>query len=253
MRITKDPTEVDKVELDRSSMDFAPYSYSRLSVHKQCPRKFHYTYVMKLPKKPGDITPLLKGGAVHSILENHPEKSSHKLAPKYIHIADNFLRTRLGKRYLSESSIREFSFGLLSNFTPTEYSDKKAVFRGSVDYICVIDGRLHLIDWKTGKLKEEKWQDFDQLMFYAVYFFHRYPNVDEIKISYVYVEHEDHENSITLHRDFLPSYRGQLKAQILETELDSEYPKSKGPLCNYCDFQEHCDSTPDNPGSMDLV
>lgn len=242
MNITRPAREVDEVNLEEFPLRFAPYSFSKLGLHKQCPRKFLFNYVLKKPKSPRDMTPLLKGGAVHSILEHYPAKSPHKLAGKYFHIADRFLRTTLGAKYFSENSIREFEFGVLPDFTPTEYYDKRAVFRGAVDYICLIDGVLHLVDWKTGKMKEEKWQDFDQLMFYAVYFFHRYPSAERIKISYVYVEHDNHENSVELHRDHLPTYRGQLKKQILETELDKTFPKKKGPLCAYCDFQKICDS-----------
>lgn len=219
---------------------FAPYSFSRLATHKQCARKFKYNYVDKVPVEYTDRTALLKGGAVHSIIEFYPNPSSHKLAGKYKHIVDNFIRTKLGEKYLSKSSIREFDFGLTPDLNICEYSSKDALFRGSVDYVCVVDNVLHLIDWKTGKYKEQNWQSYDQLMFYAIYFFKRYPAINKIKISYVYVEHEDHENSLELTRDNLSNYVSELMGLITNVETDEHYNRNPSKLCGYCDFNKHC-------------
>lgn len=223
-------------------MKYTPYSFSKLSTHKHCNRKFKYNYIDKAPKDRIDMTALLKGGAVHSILEHYPESSTHKLAPKYQHIADKFIATNLGEKYLSHDSIREFNFGLTKELTPTTYSDKEALFRGSIDFICTIDDVLHLIDWKTGKYKEPKWQQYDQLMFYGIYFFQRYENIDTIKISYVYIEHEDHENAITLERQYIDTYVSELLELVNATENDIDFIKNPGPLCNWCEFKSHCNN-----------
>lgn len=221
-------------------MKYAPYSFSKLSTHKQCNRKFKYNYLDKAPKGKVDMTALLKGGAVHSILEHYPNDSDHKLAPKYQHIADAFVRSKLGEKYLTQNSTREFNFGLTHDLEPCAYSDKAALFRGSVDFVCVIDGVLHLCDWKSGKYKEPKWQEYDQLMFYAIYFFQTYKTINTIKISYVYVEHVDMENDIILERTYLDTYISQLKELIDCAENDVDFNKNVTLLCDYCDFKLHC-------------
>lgn len=221
-------------------MKYSPYSFSKLSTHKQCNRKFKYNYIDKAPKSPMDMSALLKGGAVHSILEHYPNSSTHKLAPKYQYIADKFIQTNLGEKYLTQESIREFDFGLTKYLEPTEYGDKEAMFRGSVDFICTIDNVLHLIDFKTGKYKEPKWQSYNQLMFYAIYFFQRYPNIDIIKISYVYIEHEDHENDMILERKYLDTYVSELIDLINNVENDNEFIKNPTKLCNWCEYEEFC-------------
>lgn len=221
---------------------FAPYSFSKIATHKGCNRKFKYNYIDKAPRQKRDMTALLKGGAVHSILEHFPEATSHKLAAKYFHIAEKFLKTELGTKYYTNQSVREYDFGLTYDLQPTSYSDKEALFRGSVDFISNIDNILHLVDWKTGKYKDPKWQDFDQLMFYAIYFFIKQPNLNYIRISYVYVEHENMENTITLERKYLQNYIDQLLGLINDVENDVEFKKNIGPLCDYCDFQEHCNN-----------
>ena len=224
-----------------TKLKYAPYSYSKVSLHDQCNRKFKYRYIDKLPTKPKDLTPLLKGGAVHSILEHYPNPSKHKLAKKYQYIADNFIKTSLGEKYLKFESINEYSFGLDRDLNCTTYKDKNALFRGYVDYIVVIDDILYIIDWKTGKFVDLRWMSFDQLMSYAIYFFKRYPTIDKIKISYVYVEHENAENDLLLERKYLDNYINHLMKLINDTEIDIEFKKSPSKLCDWCDYKEHCD------------
>ena len=221
-------------------MKYAPYSFSKLSTHYNCNRKFKYAYIEKPQKDYKDMTALLKGGAVHNILENFPQQSTHKLAPQYQHIVDNFIKTNLGKKYLYSESIREYDFGLTTTLEPTTYNDKSALFRGSIDYVCVIDDILHLIDWKSGKAKPQSYQSYNQLMFYAIYFFKKYENIDKIKISYVYIEHENIENDILLERKYLNNYITELITLIKNVESDEIFEKNVTKLCEYCEYYTHC-------------
>lgn len=120
-------------------MKFAPYSFSKISTHKQCNRKFKYSFIDKIPRGKTDITPLLKGRAVHAILDDFPEKSSHKLADKYQHIADKFIATETASKYIYQDSLKEFRFGLSKKLEPTSYSDKTALFRGIADHVCFVE------------------------------------------------------------------------------------------------------------------
>lgn len=99
---------------------------------------------------------------------------------------------------------------------------------------------LHINDWKTGKFKDQKWQTYEQLMFYGIYYFKRYPTIDRIVISYVYVEHENSENSLVLERQFLDNYISELKELINDTETDVLFKKCPSKLCDYCSFKTHC-------------
>jgi len=188
-----------------------------------------------------DKTPLLKGVAIHSILENLPNKSTHKLAHKYQYIVDSFMESPLGTKYLSIDNSREFRFGLTKDLKPTEYKDKNAMFRGAIDLIGMDNDILYLCDWKSGKYKDQKYQNYDQLMFYAIYFFVKYPKVSNISISYVYVEHNI-ENSLLLSRDNLDVYVSQLSNQIISSETDVLFAKSYSKLCDWCPYKEHCDN-----------
>ena len=223
--------------------NYGPYSFSRLNTHAKCPRRFRYQYIDRVKREPTDMTALLKGGALHSILENYPARSTHKLAPRYQAIADAFTGSVLGRKYLGYQSMREIRFGMDGDLAPCEYGAPTAIFRGFIDYTCVIDGVLHLLDWKSGKLKDQKYQHFEQLMFYAIYFFQKYPALDKINIGYVYIEHAGCENSLLLERQYLPNYVEQLRGMIRAAENDTTFIKNPSRLCDWCPYQRHCGET----------
>ncbi len=219
-------------------LKYAPYSYSRISTFG-CPRKSKYKYIQGIKPQPQNLEPLLKGGAVHHILEKFPEKSTHKLSPKYQYIVDEFVQTALGKRVLFRESSREVDIGLNTSLEPCEYSSEDAMFRGSVDYLYIEDGIIHIVDYKTGKYREQRFQEYDQLMFYALWFFIKYPEADKIRISYVYVEH-GLENSLCMERKYLQNYKLKLIKSIKQIEDEENFQKNITPLCDWCDYQEYC-------------
>ena len=222
-------------------LQFAPYSFSAMNTYVQCPKKYKYSRIDKIDPGPRDMTALLKGGAIHDILEKYPEKSTYKLAPKYQGIADKFIESDLGQKYLGTEAVQELKFGLTKDLKECSFNDKSALFRGAVDYLAVIDGVLNICDWKTGKYRDEGYQDYNQLIFYAVYFFLKYPEVDKIRISFIYIEHEL-ENAVILIRDNLKTYLKELLGIIQNIEADQEFQKKPSRLCDWCEFQKHCNS-----------
>lgn len=221
-------------------MKYSPYSFSKISTHSWCNRKFKYAVIDKVPKEESDKTALLKGGAVHSILENYPDKSNHKLAPKYQHIFNNFLNSELGQKYLLKESVKEYKFALDKNLEPQEYNNS-ALLRGFIDAIIIVDDILHILDWKTGKFKDQRFQDFNQLIIYGIYFFQKYPQINKIKLSYVYVEH-NLENELIIYRKYLQNYINDLLNKIRTIENDTEFKKMPNRFCYNCEYKNHCDN-----------
>ena len=224
---------------DKSKLKYGPYSFSAMNTFVQCKRKYKYQKIDKIDPGPRDMTALLKGGAVHDILEKYPQKSTHKLAPKYQHIADKFISSELGQLYLKEDSVREFKFSINNKLEFRSFGDKSSMFRGAMDHIIIIDNKLHIIDWKTGKYREQKYQDYSQLIYYAVMLFIKYQHVDEITISFVYIEHML-ENKLVLQREHFHNHLRDLVTTIRDIETEEEFPKNPSALCDWCEFQEHC-------------
>lgn len=229
-------------------MKYKPYSFSKINTFYQCPLKFKYIYIDKLGKN-FTTEALLKGRAVHSILEKYPEEPKNKLSKKYKHIAEKFIKSKLGEKYLSEKNIKEFKFGLKienNDLKSCSYYDKDVFLRGSVDFICVKDNVLHLIDWKTGKPKDECFQEFEQLIFYSLYFFQTY-NIPKIVLSFVYIESIDdfgngHENVLEITRDSFEIYKKKIINKIINIEKSDNFLPKISKLCKFCEFNENCKS-----------
>jgi len=205
-----------------------------------CPRKFKYTYVDKI-RGPLDNEALLKGSAIHSSLEQYPLPGTHKLSGKYQDIVDNFVNSKYSELFKVPYK-KEESFGLSHGLEPIKYSND-ALFRGYIDYYTVLGSENHyirIVDYKTGKYKEPRFQNFNQLMFYAIYMFQKYQKINTIEIIYVYVEHLC-DNSMVLSREYLGEYKKTLSEHISMVE-NSNFCKNATPLCNYCDFKTICDS-----------
>ena len=247
-------------------MKYSPYSTSRIALWNQCPRKFKYNYIDKVPREFKDDTPLKKGFCVHLLLENKIKKYAKDYLKKLIkkeNISDdiireskkiyrNFIESPLGKEIFSYFPLGvELEVGLKiedKQLVTCEFSDQDCLFRGKIDYVCVDKetNKVMVIDWKTGKDKSEGTfkQSPDQLIFYATWYFHNFP-VDEIELMYIFVEHGT-KSSYTLKRENLKTYIRYLLESIQKIEADDKFEKHIGPLCNWCEYKKHCDEDINN-------
>ena len=272
-------------------MKYAPYSSSKIGLHKQCPRKFKYRYIDKLLAAFTHSEASTKGHIIHSLLEHHtkplPEKIkiiktdrdiqksefyNKDLVKEGILAYNKFIETNLGREIFSMSNIgNELWCALDNKLTPTEYHASNAMYRGKIDSIFVnndikeilltegipegyelvetttvqkiqkTNPEIHIIDWKSGKDNSDGLykQKPDQLLQYAAWYFNKMP-VDTIVIRYVFVEHENAEVQYTLTRDNIDKYNTILVKGIIGAEQDTTWPKIEQPLCNWCEFQDHC-------------
>jgi len=272
-------------------MKFAPYSPSKIGLHKQCPRKFKYRYIDRLPSEFIHSEATTKGHILHSLLEHYskslPEKIkkiktdrdiqrsefyNKDLVKECILTYNKFIGTDLGKEIFSMTNIGNEVFGALDKkLKPTEYHAGNAMYRGKVDSIFVDNDEkeiglvedipegyelietgttkriqlsnavIHIIDWKTGRDNSDGQykQKPDQLLQYAAWYFNKMP-VDTIIIRYVFVEHENAEVQYTLTRDNIDKYNTFLVKGIIGAEQDTTWKKIEQPLCNWCEFRDHC-------------
>lgn len=230
------------------SLKFSPYSYSKISTYKSCPKKFKYQYIDKIGKFES-FPALVKGSTIHYIIENlkldqslYTDEMKQNISdyPETIDIVMNFRNSDLGKKYLldiDKEPIQEFKLGLTKTLDTNSYN-KESLFNGIIDYICVKSGELYLVDWKSGKYRDNRYQDYNQLLYYSIYFFQKY-KIQKINISFVYVEH-NLENDIELDIKYLDNYKRELLSSIKTIEEDTDFLENKSRLCDYCGFYELC-------------
>ncbi len=248
------------------------YSYSRISTFLQCPKKYEFTYIQNLPKQMNNA--LIKGSKVHSIFENIDTFIKYKqtksnntsklgfnnttlvenvnssklennilINPKllntfetqeYSSIVENFIKSPLGE-LLKYPNSREVEIFLDKDFNPAL---KDKYFVGYIDRVNFTNTGIEIIDFKTGKYKDIKYQDFNQLGLYGIYVMKKY-NLDKVKLRYVYVEHNK-ENTLEIDIPFINELTQKYKNIINELENTKEFKKCVTRLCDYCDYKDKC-------------
>lgn len=218
------------------------FSFSKIELFKQCPRKYKFRYIEKIPVNV-KMPHLIKGSNVHKVLETHnTEKfleTYSSMGEEVKTIINKFVNSDLGIDILSPKSVREAEIFFNSDIKPCLKED--AIFVGYIDRINLRGDTVELIDFKTGKYKDLKYQSFDQLITYALYI-HNKTNINSIKLRYVYVEHlkenvlDFEKKSVELHTELLKKSMNDIE----NTTKEDSFTKNMTKLCDWCEYKELC-------------
>lgn len=221
------------------------FSYSKISTFKQCPYKYKLIYIDKLAKTEVNEA-LIKGSKIHSLLENYETLDSNA---EYADIVLNFARSAIGNDILSKQSTREHCVKFDKDLNANDNLSKDETYLiGYIDRINAYTettpqgetiSKIDLIDFKTGKYKDPRFQDYEQLGIYGLYMFSKYPKLESLKLRYVYVEHSK-ENSKTMTKEEVPVKKQLLKNDLHEIENTQNFEKKPHRLCDWCEFKSFC-------------
>ncbi len=130
---------------------FPILSPSAISGFEQCPRQWHETKILK--KYPFEVTEQISyGKEVHANLEAYtkyktplPEHLEY-IAPVIDKCRDDYILAA------------ELKLAINANWEPVDYWDKTAMLRGVIDFVAVSKKEALIVDWKTGKKKDDPFQ-----------------------------------------------------------------------------------------------
>lgn len=229
--------------MNSNEYKFAPYSFSKINTYLNCPKRFHFQYVLKVKQGDCDRSALVRGSAIHEMFEQHQKGKEPKQTPYTADFKRALKRSEVKKikEHLESTTktCREISFGLTKDFEPCKYTSKDALFRGRIDLAYNDNGMLTIVDYKTGKAKDEKYQNFDQLLLYSIYFFQRYKTLMFCKVQFVYVDH-DVVNSLVTERKYLENLKEHFLNTVKTIESATEYNPKQSRLCAYCPYKDRC-------------
>lgn len=180
-----------------------PQSHSSLSTFETCPRQYEAKYILKLECMQFVETDATRwGNAVHRQQELYvpyllgDQRGSDELrkmwSPELTHYKTGVpMRSYLpaaewvakrcegGKR----QPILEDKFGLSADGQAAPYVLRNGWVRGKIDVVLLGDEVADIIDWKTGKKKD----DPKQLALSALLIFAAYPNVQKVNVGYAWL------------------------------------------------------------------
>jgi len=238
-------------------------SPSKIATYKQCPFKYKCeidTQTRLAYRK--DSPALTFGNLIHGCLndfykrtdkENRNFKTLRKLFEekfkKNFEKHKKIFKTRENIIMYIEESKKQFKAFLenklfkedpfLTEDFPKYQLNPELELGGKFDRVDLVDDKLVLIDYKTGKYKEDKQEDNKfQLNFYEYLLAKKYPEYQISKKILFYLK----ENKID-------EYKSSEDLSQVETEIinyaetiknDVELKPKQNSLCNYCDYREIC-------------
>lgn len=154
------------------------WSYSALTTFESCPKKYYHLNVAK-DIKDGDNEWSGEGKQIHDALYKRIIKGT-PLPLEFRHlekIAKKFADTP-GKKH------GEIKQALTREFEPAGFFDDGVYIRSIIDLLIVRDNKALVIDWKTGKVKD----DFTQLSMSAAVLSQYMPEIEQFTIMYVWLK-----------------------------------------------------------------
>ncbi len=235
-------------------------SYSQLETFSQCPLKYKYRYVLRLPTPPSHT--LSFGQTIHRTLRDFHRSEvlrinatggrsdisrllelyeHHWLAEGYESKEHQQKRFEEGKEILKEYFEKHKK--LLGE--PVQLEKKFTLKVGGIPLIGSIDrvdklpgGGFEIVDYKTGKVREKKYVDRDdQLTIYALGA--KAALGIEPQSLALYFVNENKKVSTTRTPEQLEKKRQEIEEKIEEIK-ESQFEPKTSRLCKWCPYQNLC-------------
>jgi putative RecB family exonuclease len=252
------------------------YSHSRLSSYEDCPRKFQYRYVLRIPAESESIEAFV-GKRVHEVLERLHLAARRRQVPslprvlqRYAQLFDDAYdagRVRIVRDEHPLSFYRELGQDCIANYYRSHYpfdrdetlgleervlfdlgevAGTAVHFQGIVDRIArAADGAIEIQDYKTSaRIPSQARLDEDrQLALYQIGLTQRFGSEREIRLVWHFVR----QGQLRISRrtpEQLAGLREQTLALVDRIRFETEYPHRPGPLCRWCEYGHRCAASP---------
>jgi putative RecB family exonuclease len=252
------------------------YSHSRLSSFEDCPRKFQYRYVLRIPAETESIEAFV-GKRVHEVLERLHLAARRQQVPSLPRVVERYAqlfddaydpgRVRIVRDEHPLSFYRDLGQDCLANYYRGHYpfdrdetlgleervlfdlgevAGTAVRFQGIIDRIArAPDGAIEIQDYKTSaRIPSQARLDEDrQLALYQIGLSQRFGPESEIRLVWHFVRQGQLRTSRRT-----PEQLAGLRERTLELvdriRFATGYPHRPGPLCRWCEYGHRCAASP---------
>lgn len=204
------------------------HSLSKWSTFNQCPAKYKYQYVDKLPRGTGSEA-MSRGVAIHKTFEDFINHGAPLMPPfdRYHSFIDE-LKAHADATVLAEGEIL-----VDSNWQLT--SDKDAAWIISIlDMSVVTPSIVGVYDWKSGKIYDEH---KDQKELYSLMAHAKYPEAKRIEAHHVYVD-LGKNTKLTYDISDLGPIRDRWTSNFKTLEYTDKFIPMPSFKCRFCDYSK---------------
>lgn len=212
------------------------HSYSSIKMFENCPKNYFHQRIEKSVRDPGNAVTAY-GERIHKSLELRLGEGEglDRESGRYEALCGSIEKLALGADALTV----EEEMTLNEKLEPTGWWDADAWLRSKIDVLVRDGSKAYMFDWKTGKRRP----DFDQLEMFAVQVFKHYPQVEQIKTTFVWLK-EMRMDSETFTRAQEPAIWEKILSKInrIEGALEADnWPAKPSGLCNWCPCKNFCE------------
>lgn len=219
------------------------FSFSGLKTFESCPWKRFLEKVKGFRQEAGPAA--TRGSEYHDLIEQYIRGNIDKL-PKMKEIPHEYI-TRLRQDFEMGSIQLEEKWCVDKNWNTVDLGSHWGLF--IID--CYIKEGFTsgcIIDWKTGKSRYNEMKHAEQLMFYAVAAFARYPYLEYVKVCCCYID----EGHISLERGYsretMDAMRKQItKRALIMTTATTFEPHPSKQNCKWCSLKTDIDEETGRP------
>lgn len=239
-------------------------SYSAVSTYEQCPRRYWYQYLSPHEPLPDQepTNALILGGALHMGLEEGPESALQWYRGQFFDYSDAHVNEEIKLEHYIKRGLEELPRG--ENEVTVETEGK---YRGKIDLVTENeDGTVDIWDAKYANPKSaDRYLESRQLPLYAYYYQimtgRKVRSLRYAIFPKVAIRQKKTETLETFRmrlRETLQS-KDVIQFEVLfdlgkviehwelygQAVQDKEYAPNRGKLCDWCPFQQHCESGED--------
>ena len=210
-------------------------SWSRLSDYMQCPLKFNLKYILKaFPPETEKSVHLIKGENLHQQMEHYvlARNGFIPMPPSFSPEAQQTIPL-VDKFYTMFPNVEpEAQIACKLDWTPDEWFGKEVAWRAIWDVVCFNDNQVFVGDYKTGKIYPYA-NSYGQLHLSAVIALNRFPNVQKVDVSYIYMEYKQCQN-FTVSRDELPKIQMYFDDKWKQVNSETKWEPRVNEFCRWC-------------------
>ncbi len=204
-------------------------SWSRIQTFRQCPYKFKELYLTKTYPPEDNNPAFVKGTEVHKQVDGYIKSKQPAKLGIIAKNAQNLIDTL---HNMPGTFVGEMQVALDDNWQQADWFDKNLLFRAIFDALYVEDNRAILIDWKTGKVQKYN-EERGQLHLSAAILFELHAELEQVKCSYNFLEHNQIADVIFNRKDHAANKAGW-ELEALQINAEEEFAPKKNKYCNWC-------------------
>lgn len=208
------------------------WSFSGLLTYEQCPYRMKLAKIDRIPEpEPKEDSPLVRGSIMHQIAEDYITGQRDDVSG-IKHFQDDLARYR--DEYQAGTCEVEGEWGYDNTWTPTDW--KTAWLRMKLDVLVRKDDTAEICDWKTGRKDGNQIKHTQQGQLYAIGTFLRYPDVQNLQVSFKYLDKNATLDLNYTRNDIIRPMQQFNKRAKAMTEATTFPPKPNQHNCKWCPY-----------------